>query len=193
MAETKNSNFKEYVYPVIILTVIAMVATLLLAITNNVTTGVIEQRAIQAANEARMKVLPDGDSFKQLDVKKYASSTDGSANVTEAYAAENGAGDVFTVVTKSFGGDLTMMVGVGKDGAITGVTVTAHSDTPGVGTKDQDPDYLAQYDGKKELTSEDVKKESGFQFISGASVSGGAIHKGVYAALEQYKELGGAQ
>ena len=26
MAETKNSNFKEYVYPVIILTVIAMVA-----------------------------------------------------------------------------------------------------------------------------------------------------------------------
>ena len=136
MAETKNSNFKEYVYPVIILTVIAMVATLLLAITNNVTTGVIEQRAIQAANEARMKVLPDGDSFKQLDVKKYASSTDGSANVTEAYAAENGAGDVFTVVTKSFGGDLTMMVGVGKDGA---------------------------------------------------------IHKGVYAALEQYKELGGAQ
>ena len=26
-----------------------------------------------------------------------------------------------------------------------------------------------------------------------ASVSGGAIHKGVYAALEQYKELGGAQ
>ena len=37
----ENSTFKEYIYPVVILTVIALVTTLLLAITNNVTTGVI--------------------------------------------------------------------------------------------------------------------------------------------------------
>ena len=77
-------------------------------------------------------------------------------------------------------------------GAITGVKVTDHADTPGVGTKDQDPEYLAQYIEKTSLGAEDVKKESGFNFITGASVSGTAIHKGVYAALAQYAQIGGA-
>ena len=98
-----------------------------------------------------------------------------------------------TCMTKSFGGDLTMMVGLDAAGAVTGVKVTDHADTPGVGTKDQDPEYLAQYISKTALSGEDVKKEAGFNFITGASVSGTAIHKGVYAALAQYAELGGAK
>ena len=57
---------------------------------------------------------------------------------------------------------------------------------------DQDPEYLAQYIEKTSLSAEDVKKESGFNFITGASVSGTAIHKGVYAALAQYAQIGGA-
>ena len=86
-----------------------------------------------------------------------------------------------------------MMVGIDAGGAITGVKVTDHADTPGVGTKDQDPEYLAQYIEKTSLGAEDVKKEAGFNFITGASVSGTAIHKGVYAALAQYAQLGGAK
>lgn len=193
MEASKNSNFKEYIYPVIILTVIALVSTLLLAITNSATAPVIEARSIAEANETRQKVLPGTDTFTEVAVDAYATSTDGSASVTEVYQADNGAGYAMTCVTKSFGGDLTMMVGIDADGAITGVTVTDHSDTPGVGTKDQTPEYLGQYDGMTALTSEDVKKESGFSYISGASVSGTAIHKGVYAALAQFAELGGAQ
>ncbi len=186
MEADKKQTFHEYVYPVIILTVIVLCSTLLLAITNNVTTTVIENAKIAAENEARKVVLPDADEFMFQDVTSYATSSDGSAKVTDMYAALNGAGYVFTVSTKSFGGDLTMMVGVNKEGAVTGVTVTDHTDTVGVGTKDQDPAYLAQYDGKTALTSEDVKSEDGFEYISGASVSGNAIHKGVYAALAQY-------
>lgn len=193
MEASKNSNYKEYIYPVIILTVIALVSTLLLAITNSATAPVIEARSIAEANETRQEVLPGTDTFTEVPVDSYATCTDGSASVTEVYQADNGAGYAMTCVTQSFGGDLTMMVGIDSTGAITGVTVTAHSDTPGVGTKDQTPEYLGQYDGMTALTAEDVKKESGFSYISGASVSGTAIHKGVYAALAQFAELGGAQ
>ena len=115
------------------------------------------------------------------------------ASVTEVYKANNDTGYVMTCMTKSFGGDLTMMVGLDAAGAVTGVKVTDHADTPGVGTKDQDPEYLAQYISKTALSGEDVKKEADFNFITGASVSGTAIHKGVYAALAQYAELGGAK
>ena len=81
-----------------------------------------------------------------------------------------------------------MMVGISSDGSISGVSVTSSSDT----SKDADPDYLAQYKGLTSLKSENVKGGD-VQYISGASVSGQAIHDGVYAALQAFASMGGGQ
>ena len=189
---TKNDNFKEYGMPVVVLVAICFVTTLLLALTNSVSEPIIIRNAAITATENRKELLSEADDFTQIEVDTYASSSDGKASVTEIYKANNDTGYVMTCMTKSFGGDLTMMVGIDATGAVTGVKVTDHSDTPGVGTKDQDPEYLAQYVSKTARGAEDVKKESGFNFITGASVSGTAIHKGVYAALAQYAAIGGA-
>ena len=178
--------------PVVVLVAICFVTTLLLALTNSVSDPIIIRNQAITATENRKELLPEADDFTQLELDNYAASTDGKASVTEVYKANNDAGYVMTCTTKSFGGDLTMMVGLDATGAVTGVKVTDHADTPGVGTKDQDPEYLAQYITKTALTAEDVKKEAGFNFITGASVSGTAIHKGVYAALAQYAAIGGA-
>ena len=199
-AASAEENFgREYVYPVVILVVICVVTTALLAITNFISAPIIVKNQEAAATAARKELLTDADSFTAMDTELQVSE-DQSAKVTEVYQADNGAGYVITVVTKSFGGDLTMMVGLTSDGLITGVKVTDSADTPGVGSKDAQPEYLAQYDGLTELTAQDVKKETSvtsggaaFQYITGASVSGTAIHKGVYLALDQYKALGGAQ
>ena len=190
---TKNENFKEYGMPVVVLVAICFVTTLLLALTNSVSAPIIIKNAEITATANRKELLPEADDFTKVDLDSYASSSDGKASVTEIYKANNDAGYVMTCTTKSFGGDLTMMVGLDASGAVTGVKVTDHADTPGVGTKDQDPEYLAQYNTRTSLSSEDVKKESDFSFITGASVSGTAIHKGVYAALAQFAELGGAK
>ena len=187
---TKNENFKEYGMPVVVLVAICFVTTLLLALTNSVSEPIIIKNQAITATANRKELLPDADDFTQLELDSYASSSDSKASVTEVYKANNDTGYVMTCVTKSFGGDLTMMVGLDATGAVTGVKVTDHADTPGVGTKDQDPEYLAQYISKTALGGEDVKKEAGFNFITGA---GTAIHKGVYAALAQYAELGGAK
>ncbi len=190
---------REYVYPVVILVVISVITTALLAITNYISSSIIAANQEASATATRQELLPKADSFTAAE-GEYLASDDQSAEVSEVYAADNGAGYVITVVTKSFGGDLTMMVGLDADGTITGVEVTDHSDTPGVGSKDMQPEYLAQYDGLSELTSDDVKKETSvtsdgnaFEYITGASVSGSAIHKGVYLALEQFEALGGAK
>lgn len=190
---TKSDNFKEYGMPVVVLVAICFCTTLLLALTNAVSAPIIVRNAEAAANVNRTALLPDADGFTQIEDIEYCTSSDAKAAVTDVYKANNDAGYVMTCVTKSFGGDLTMMVGLDANGAITGVIVTDHADTPGVGTKDQDPEYLAQYISKTALTAEDCKKESGFNFITGASVSGTAIHKGVYAALAQYAQIGGAK
>ena len=50
--EGKNSTFKEYIAPVVVLVAICLVITLALALTNNVTAPVIEANDKAAANEA---------------------------------------------------------------------------------------------------------------------------------------------
>lgn len=199
-AQASGANAgREYVYPVVILVVISVVTTALLAITNFVSSPIIAANQAASANATRKELLAEADSFSLVE-GDYLTSSDQSAKVTEVYEADNGVGMVLTVVTKSFGGDLTMMVGMDAEGAVTGVKVTDSSDTPGVGSKDTQPDYLAQYDGLTTLTSENVKKETSvtsdgtaFEYITGASVSGTAIHKGVYLALDQFNALGGVR
>ena len=197
---TGSSKAKEFLAPVVVLTAICLVVSAALAFTYKVANPIIVENTAAAARTARAELLPEADDFTDLTASTELVETDGGkVSVTETYAADNGAGYVFTVVTASFGGKLTMMVGVDADGAVTGIKVTDHSDTPGVGTKDQDPDYLAQYTGLAALNSPDsVKKENSvtssgepFAYISGASVSGTAIHKGVAAALAQFAKMGG--
>ena len=188
--ENKNSAFKEFISPILVLVVICFVTTFLLAFTYGVTAPIIAANTEKAASEARLELLPDADSFKPSDVSPYTYE-EGKVYVEDVYVAENKAGMVITVKTNSYGGILTAMVGIDKDGAITGVKVTEHADTPGVGTKAHAEDHLSQYVGLTELTSDQVKSDSSVQHVTGASVSSGAVHKAVYCALAQFDAMGG--
>lgn len=196
-----NKSKESFAAPVVVLSAICLVVSLALAFTYKVANPIIIRNNEAVAVAARQQILPAADAFTLVEDMEPAASTDAKAAVTEVYAADNGAGYVMTVETTSFGGALTMMVGVDSEGALTGVKVTEHADTPGVGTKDMEDSYLAQYKGLTALTSADnIKKETAdlagggtFEFISGASVSGQAIHSGVEAALNQFSAMGGAQ
>lgn len=190
--ENKNSAFKEYISPILVLVVICFVTTFLLAFTYGVTAPIIAENTAKAASEARMELLPDGDNFSDAGADLYVLE-EGKVYATEVYTADNGAGMVVTVKTNSYGGVLTAMVGINKDGEITGVKVTDHADTPGVGTKAHADSHLSQYVGLTDLSSDQVKSDPSVQHVTGASVSSGAVHKAVYCALEQYKAMGGVK
>ncbi len=192
----KNSLWKEWIAPVLVLFLVCGVTAGALAYTNGITGPIIETNTKKTADENRTKLLPSGDSFTEYtgDLEK---SADGKAWVQDVYVANNKTGVVMTVITKSFGGDLTEMVGIDKGGAITGVTVTKHKDTAGLGTKPQAPDYLQQYNGVKDLQCTSVKDENkvnkNISYITGATISSSAIHYGIYEALQQFKAMGGVK
>ena len=188
--ENKNSAFKEYISPILVLVIICFVTTFLLAFTYGVTAPIIAENTAKAASEARMELLPEGDSFSDAGADLYVLE-EGKVYATEVYTADNGAGMVVTVKTNSYGGMLTAMVGINSNGEITGVKVTDHADTPGVGTKAHAAEHLSQYEGLTELGSDVIKSDPSVQHVTGASVSSGAVHKAVYCALEQYKAMGG--
>lgn len=186
-----NNNFKEYVAPILVLVCICLVITAALAATYGVAKPIIDANAIKAANEARTELLPAADSFTEFDGDLAVAEKD-KVFATDCYIADNGSGMVVTVSTKSFGGALTEMIGIDGDGKITGVKVTAHADTPGLGTKAHDAGYLEQYKGLNELTSTSAKDDANITHVTGATISSNAVHYGVYCALEQYKLVGGA-
>ena len=186
----KSNTFKEYIQPVLVLVAICLVITFALAFVNSVTAPIIEQDGIKAANAARAELLPAAKDFTEYQGDLYVRTPD-KVFVTECYVAE-GVGMVVTVKTSSFGGLLTEMVGIDNTGAITGVKVTAHADTKGLGTKAHDADYLAQYIEKNELANaENIKGDSSVKFVSGATISSNGVYQGVCCALEQYKQIEG--
>ena len=78
-----------------------------------------------------MEVLPDGDSFTEYDGKLVN-------GVDDCYIADNKAGMAVTAEYKGFGGAVKVMIGIDANGEITGVKVTEHSETPGLGAKMQE-------------------------------------------------------
>ena len=180
----KSNTFKEYIQPTVVLVAICLVMTFALAYVNSVTAPIIADNTVRAADAARAELLPaayEGDLVVLEPDKVY---------VTDCYIAE-GIGMVVTVNTSSFGGILTEMVGIDADGAITGVKVTKHGDTKGLGTKAHDSSHTQQYIGKTELTATSAKEDPAITPVSGATISSNGVHYGVYAALEQFKQVGG--
>lgn len=188
----QNKTFKLYIAPVVVLFLICLVISAGLALTYAVAHPVIVENTKKMEDEVRQELLPAADSFTEYD-GDLLKSEDGKVEVKSASLANNGAGVVFNVDTKSFGGTLSEMIGVDAEGKITGVKVTNSSDTPGVGTKAASEDHLGQYQGLAELTSTSAKSDQNVQAVGGASVSSNAIHYGVYEALEQFKMMGGSK
>lgn len=164
--------------PTVILFVICFVITFALAGVYNVTAPVIAQGEIDAANAMRRQVLPEGDQFTQIDAEL-------PAGVSDAYKAENGAGFVFTSAAKGFGGAVVYMIGMDADGNVVGIENFSHGETPGLGTKIFDPDYLAHYLGDTDPSSVDA--------VTGATRTSNSLKNSLKQAIEAYNTVKGAK
>lgn len=191
-----NETWNNFAKPIVVLVAICFVVTFALAYVYGITAPIIAKNTAAAADQARTELLAEADGFTMYadennNTDKLVVLEEKKVFATDCYVADNGAGMVVTVKSNSYGGLLTAMVGLDADGAVTAVKVTAHADTPGVGTKAQDPSHLDQYKGYAEVGSTEVKADSAINHVSGASISSGAIHKAVCCAVEQFKANGG--
>ena len=172
-----------------ILFVICAVASLVLGVTNNITSPVIEERNIQASNELRQIVLSDADEFKELD----GINSDIVLEVYEGISGGNVVGYTIKTAPKGYGGTVEVMVGISVDGKVTGVDIGNHSETPGLGSKATEPAFKDQYTGKDISNELSVVKgsassENEISAISGATITSKAVTNGVNAAIEVFNE-----
>ena len=116
---------------------------------------------------------------KRLPYEKIGGDAD--ATVSAVYDGDALLGYCVEVTTAGFGGDIELMIGYNADQSIRGVEVVGHTETPGLGSKSADKDYLSAYKGLSgELAAGDGEGE--IDMISGASVTSGAVLAGVNRA-----------
>jgi electron transport complex protein RnfG len=164
---------RDYLKPVLVLTLICLITSLALAVTNAQTAPIIGEAADRAAEQARKQALPEADAFTQLALPALPGS------VTAVYRADNGAGYVFMLSAKGYGGDIRLVCGIDSGGRITSCTTLSHSETQGLGSRVALPDFQEQFRGQDSALS-------GVDAISGATISSRAYIGAVRDAFTAY-------
>ena len=169
---------------------ICAVVALLLGIVNQVTAPIIAEIQAEKTAAAMSQVLP---------AEEYQPVETDYPNVTAMNRALSGGetvGYVVEVTASGFGGTMSMVVGVDADGAVTGVSVTDHSETANIGTKVVDDQaVLDRFIGMSHADGE-ITVNSGsnrFDGVSGATVSSKGVTAGVNTALAAVAEQKGGE
>ncbi len=93
MTNAKSNVMTDFGAPIIVLVLICAIMSGLLALTNSATAPIIAEAERKANEEARLEVMPNADSFEEVEATGVPSS------ITGVYKAANGAGYVFSLTT----------------------------------------------------------------------------------------------
>lgn len=160
---------KKHVAPVLTLAVICLVVAAALSAVNLLTKDVIDKNAKEAERKSLMEVLPGASDFQAVEFSDPVSSD--RSEIKAVYRDAGGAGYAVIVATSSSytsGDPMTFTLGIGTDGKITGVSVTAYSETRNIRGE-----FTGSFVGKGR---DDL---SGVELVSGATYSSSAFRDAV--------------
>lgn len=171
-----------------------LVSASVLAATYEVTRDRIAEQERMAEERALRAVLSSADSFEAVEtlVLEQAGQVPGVAPVQgiwRAVDADGGlAGFAIRCAPRGYGGPMQMVVGLDRDGKVSGVRIIKHNETPGLGTKIiTQPGFLQQFIGWE--ASEIDAAARGYDTISGATKSAHAVRNGVVTAGRVYQQV----
>ena len=182
-----QSTFKQiFTLTVTLLLITAGVAAALAGV-NAVTAPIIEKINAEKTTKAIAAVLPDAETA----VISYEASVKEDA-VQTVYTSE--AGYAVKVQVGGFGGTITMMVGVDKEGAVLGIDIISHAETASLGDVAASKNakgqaFRGQFVGKTGTLA--VNKDGGeIDAITSATITSRAVTSGVNTALEFIANMG---
>lgn len=165
-----------------ILGIICLAATLVLAVTYEVTKPKIEAELKIEEQAALKKIVPEADSFEEKsagDIEYFDASKDGAL-----------VGYCIKVTGAGYGGYMRIIVGIDTSGIIKGVNILEHQETPGLGSKinevkpgDTEPYFLRQFKGKQALT---VRVKKDIDAIAGATISSKAVTDAINKTVSEF-------
>ncbi len=133
----------------LVLAAFAAGACVALALVYAVTGPTIEGLEAKQLELSLKELFPAADAFRELDGD--IKPQDDSVSFVQTYEVTRAGaplGIAIKVQGSSYGGDTTLLVGVGTDRRITGVKVLDIKDTPGLGANAKSPTYFVDKTSK---------------------------------------------
>ena len=204
---------------VLILFAITLVAGLALGTVYNLTLDARKSQEKKTINEAYKNVMPGVESTEKVKVDldkmnkhiakevtekesemDYDPYNDFKANITDVLKAKDKDGkDLGYIITvtdeEAYNGSITMTVGIDTNGSVKGISFLDINETPGLGMKAKDEEFIKQYCGKDveffTYVKESPEDDSQVDAISSATITTNAVTHGVDACLIMANHLGG--
>lgn len=161
---------REKLIPPLVLTLICICVSGLLVLANAATKDKIAAAQKEKLDKSLVELFGEGE-YTTLD-QTYE-------GVTQVIRDDKNR-VIFDITVDGYSkGGLQLLIGVDDAGAIAGVSIVSIGETPGLGTKVQNDDFLKQFNG---VTSADFA----FDAITGATYSSNGMKKAVTIAMDTY-------
>lgn len=176
----------KYIKPVIVLAFITTVISALLIVTYNLTykdtSGIITDDMLVQCK----KLAGEGD-YSVADV-----SVQLPESVKKVIKNQNG--DIlFEIVANGYNkGGLDLLIYMNSDGSVGGISVISISETPGLGTKVNDPEFLNKFCGISEsavIVKQTPVSENEVQAVTSATYSSKGVASAVNDAIVAYASM----
>ena len=188
----------------IVLALFALVTSLILATTNELTYERIEQSEREAAQRALLEIIPlerhDNDMLMDVQpVPEQYWATLGLKKGGNIHIARDQGQPVAAIIPAvtpdGYSGAISMIIGINFNGSIAGVRVVEHRETPGLGDKVdlKKSDWILSFNGKSLVNPQargwKVKKEGGdYDQFTGATITPRAVISQVLKTLQYFED-----
>jgi electron transport complex protein RnfG len=179
----------------------AVVFTALLAYVFQATKLPIEQAEAKARLALFRQIVPenmhDNDLLKdKISISPNALLGNKQATIANRARINNAPAAVIleAIAHDGYSGDIKLLIAIKYDGAISGVRVLTHKETPGLGDYIDiaKGNWIKLFDGESLTKTSDkdwnVKKDNGvFDYMAGATITPRAVVKAVHKALQYFE------
>jgi electron transport complex protein RnfG len=168
---------KDFVMPILVLTLLCLLMTGALALVNNITYPVIKEGAAERAYNARKEIIPEAEAFVLLEPDWELMPE----TVAEIYGTNNNTGYIFVVYTYGYGGNIKLICGIDPGGKIIKSRILAHKETQGLGT--------IVFDRAVAYEGQDENFARGLDAIAGSTITSNAYKNAILDAFAAYEAI----
>jgi len=169
----------DFVKPIAILTIICLIVSGALSLTNGATAPIIEMAEAERQVIAMSAIIPEATGFERIEDVAFPRT------IRDAYRTDNDVGYIIITSINGFSGEVRVICGIDNDGNIISSATLQHSETKGIGDILDRESWTDQFDGK------DSRLE-GVSTVSGATISTTAYMNAIreaFAAFELVREV----
>ena len=177
-------------YPIVFLTLVVLLSVVALTLVDGVTAERIAANKREAIKQMLAALFPTMADFVYDEETGLYSLYDERAVSVDEETGESvvlpgfpAVGYAFMTNGKGYGGKIGILVGLETSRALRGIRVISHQETPGLGAKITNTDFLGQFAGLIPDQLALARDGGAVDAITGATISARAVAEGVAAGL----------